>query len=97
GPEDHAHALFEPQQSVFLDETKFGRGPRDHFRGYAAAIVRYYETSATALRAGPDADHAKLVLARASTLVRRLDSMIDRVAHQVQQRIGDRVAEHFIN
>src|ERR1039457_3599594 len=79
-----------PHHAPPTDPAPARRPPRllDNLRRDASAVVRDHDLDEVAPRHGADLDATTRRLARAHTLLRGLDAMVDGVAQQVPERLG---------
>src|SRR6185503_6855545 len=70
-------------------DAALGGALEDAFAVQSLAVVAHLDHDAAALLAGAQPDGSGTRLAGGQPLGRRLDPVVDRIAHQVRQRVGD--------
>jgi hypothetical protein len=85
-----------PAGLVGGDDRLFDRLRPDRRRVEAATVVGHLDRDLTALVVRAHADEALLGLARRGSLLGRLDAVVDRVPHQMRERILDRLDDRSV-
>ncbi len=95
GPEDEREdlAAVHAREGVPRDDAAFDRDARDLVRVHAGAVVGDLDDDVSTLVVRPERQYPLGRLADREPVGGRLDAVVDRVAHQVGQRVLDRLEQ----
>ena len=94
--EDEAEDLAVGQRAAGFDQAALDCLGQDLVALQAAAVVADLDDDAAGVVVGVQRDRALRGLAARDAHVRGLDAVVDRVAHQVRQRIGDLLDDRLV-